>query len=62
RREDSCGVSGTGETPQALSRRGGSPLAPRKAKQPGMENNRPHLQAKEKDCRQLQFSLSLSTV
>ncbi|KZR56869.1 hypothetical protein A3781_06330 [Bacillus badius] len=32
RREDSCGISGTGETPQALWRRGGSPPAPRKAK------------------------------
>ncbi|TDK65164.1 hypothetical protein E2K98_02695 [Bacillus salipaludis] len=28
---DSCGSSGTGETPQALKRRGGSPPAPRKA-------------------------------
>nr|WP_231557206.1 hypothetical protein [Bacillus badius] len=32
RREDSCGISGTGETPQELWRRGGSPPAPRKAK------------------------------
>ncbi|KZO01244.1 hypothetical protein ACP2W0_10235 [Pseudobacillus badius] len=32
RRADSGGISGTGETPQALWRRGGSPLAPRKAK------------------------------
>ncbi|WP_201765858.1 hypothetical protein [Bacillus sp. 1NLA3E] len=31
RHEDSCGSSGTGETPQALKRRGGSPPAPRKA-------------------------------
>ncbi|KZR56889.1 hypothetical protein A3781_06435 [Bacillus badius] len=36
---DSCGISGTGETPQALWRRGGSPPAPRKAKQPGMDIN-----------------------
>nr|WP_077247865.1 hypothetical protein [Bacillus sp. FJAT-27225] len=28
---DSCGTSGTGETPQSLWRRGGSPHAPRKA-------------------------------
>ncbi|KZR56874.1 hypothetical protein A3781_06355 [Bacillus badius] len=52
RREDSCGTSGTGEIPQALWRGGGSPPAPRKAKQPGMEINSPHLQAKEKDCGQ----------
>ncbi|MGD8030804.1 hypothetical protein ACP9MY_15610, partial [Pseudobacillus badius] len=32
RREDSCGISGTGETPQVLWHRGGSPPAPRKAK------------------------------
>ena len=30
---------GTGETPQALQRRGGSPNRPRKAKPPGMEIN-----------------------
>nr|WP_090741335.1 hypothetical protein [Mesobacillus persicus] len=28
---DSCGGSGTGETPQERKRRGGSPPAPRKA-------------------------------
>ncbi|MDQ0481379.1 hypothetical protein QO000_000332 [Alkalihalobacillus hemicentroti] len=28
---DSCGTSGTGETPQERKRRGGSPPAPRKA-------------------------------
>nr|WP_286170706.1 hypothetical protein [Bacillus sp. NTK071] len=28
---DSCGTSGTGETPQERMRRGGSPPAPRKA-------------------------------
>nr|WP_301552960.1 hypothetical protein [Alkalihalobacillus hemicentroti] len=28
---DSCGTSGTGETPQERERRGGSPPAPRKA-------------------------------
>ncbi|TKD70620.1 hypothetical protein FBF83_08315 [Pseudalkalibacillus hwajinpoensis] len=28
---DSCGMSGTGETPQERKRRGGSPPAPRKA-------------------------------
>ncbi|TKD69313.1 hypothetical protein FBF83_15055 [Pseudalkalibacillus hwajinpoensis] len=28
---DSCGISGTGETPQERKRRGGSPPAPRKA-------------------------------
>ncbi|WP_226655466.1 hypothetical protein [Pseudalkalibacillus hwajinpoensis] len=28
---DSCGISGTGETPQECKRRGGSPPAPRKA-------------------------------
>ncbi|KZN99882.1 hypothetical protein A4244_02975 [Bacillus badius] len=32
RRADSGGICGTGETPQALGRRGGSPPAPRKAK------------------------------
>ena len=31
RHEDSCGSGGTGETPQALKHRGGSPPAPRKA-------------------------------
>jgi hypothetical protein len=28
---DSCGISGTGETPNGAKRRGGSPHAPRKA-------------------------------
>ncbi|KZN99959.1 hypothetical protein A4244_03410 [Bacillus badius] len=32
RRADSCGISRTGETLQALERRGGSPPAPGKAK------------------------------
>ncbi|MEK3800685.1 hypothetical protein MHI18_21035 [Peribacillus sp. FSL H8-0477] len=32
RREDSCGKSGTGETPQERKRRGGSTARPRKAK------------------------------
>ncbi|KZN99873.1 hypothetical protein A4244_02930 [Bacillus badius] len=41
RRADSGGICGTGETPQALGRREGSPPAPRKAKQPGMESNTP---------------------
>ncbi|WP_231557168.1 hypothetical protein, partial [Bacillus badius] len=48
RREDSGGVSGTGETPQALGCRGGSPPAPRKAKRPGMESNSPHSHEYEK--------------
>ncbi|MED4266537.1 hypothetical protein [Priestia megaterium] len=30
--EDSCGKSGTDETPQELKQRGGSSAAPRKAK------------------------------
>ncbi|WP_041113313.1 hypothetical protein [Bacillus badius] len=38
RRADSCGISGTGETPQALWRREGSLPAPRKAKRLGWKS------------------------
>ncbi|KZR57659.1 hypothetical protein A3781_02430 [Bacillus badius] len=43
RRADSGGICGTGKTPQALWRRGGSPPAPRKAKR--LEWKATHLSA-----------------
>ncbi|KAB7705503.1 hypothetical protein F9802_13235 [Bacillus aerolatus] len=51
RREDSCGISGTGETPQELLRRGGSPPAPRKAKRLEWKSTDPIHKRNKKDCR-----------
>ncbi|GLY12488.1 hypothetical protein Bbad01_37040 [Bacillus badius] len=62
RREDSCGISGTGETPQVLWHRGGSPPAPRKAKRLEWTSTALIYKQNKKTADQLQFSLSWSTV